>query len=484
LVKPAPNKGRLHPGADSIPGDRGHRAAEFDSADVYKAEETRKSMKYLTLIFLIIAAICIGGCASPNAISDTATTQTTLPTRTASLSTITPTLTRTPWPSPTPKPSPTPLPPPITPPAGIVFGGEKGNTLWVTQGDGANHLLFEGPEGSSAIPSHDLKKVTYSTYPQSDQSDHVPQEQFLVDLATSETNKIWPMPDKNLCPFVFVGSNSNIMVTLQMDPDADLGYACRGSPVIATLKGAVINSLKYLDKNSLIWGYPETSPDNKKLAFDAKGKPYIHFINGSTYPFQFNQYKFPELKDPYFFGPVWSPLGRYLAWDIGSGAEGDYKSGVAIFDFTEGSSSYSPDHELQLWEVGYGFITWSADEKYLAIINPEIDYFAIIDVAGNTISRDMNAGVYLVWSPVGHSYAIERYAESQNIQIESPNSPDIITIGSGKIVAWSPEGNALIFKIDDQYLLYDMQLKTSNPLLLPEGAHLIEWRDVKSTTVP
>jgi hypothetical protein len=97
---------RLHPGADSIPGDRGHRAAEFDSADGYR-EETRKSMKYLTFTFLIIAAISLGGCASLNATNEISPTQTPRATITTPLFTWTPSNTRSPLPSPTQTISPT-----------------------------------------------------------------------------------------------------------------------------------------------------------------------------------------------------------------------------------------------------------------------------------------------------------------------------------------------------------------------------------------
>jgi hypothetical protein len=41
--------GRLHPGADPVPGDRGDRCAEFDSVDVYREEGKLKWQ--VTVIF-------------------------------------------------------------------------------------------------------------------------------------------------------------------------------------------------------------------------------------------------------------------------------------------------------------------------------------------------------------------------------------------------------------------------------------------------
>lgn len=218
-------------------------------------------------------------------------------------------------------------------------------------------------------------------------------------------------------------------------------------------------SYKVIDNISGVQFPPSLSPDGKTLAYDG-GILY----NIETEIFQIN--------NPSDFGispsvvvnddglelvhPVWSPTGNQIIW-LGHTANETYsQTAIYLFDLASRTGkmlhSYDPYYyslTLPPWQRWSDIeVSWSPDEKYIAIISDEFLenrgslVLRIFDNKGNTIQKYEGSFNNLVWSP-DSKFLTFGYFEQGNrnlitliLNIESWQLNALDIPANSKIIKW------------------------------------------------
>ncbi len=165
------------------------------------------------------------------------------------------------------------------------------------------------------------------------------------------------------------------------------------------------------------------SPDSKTLAYVCKkkvGKEYSVSTNSDIYLYDLASGKtsnFTEGMMGYDQNPVYSPDGKYLAWESmeRDGYESD-KNRLFVADLESGEKKdYSAD-----FDQNAASLSWSADSKSIYFISDihATDEIYRLDIADETITR-LTAGVHNYQSavPVGEKLLAQKVSMSQPAEL-------------------------------------------------------------------
>lgn len=447
-------------------------------------------MSHSRLVLLALLILTITGCTAP---ATQITAETAAPTASVTVPPPTPTITRTPRPTRTPTPAPTatatPVPT-IAPPPGLVY--RVGTELWQIDANGSPQLLTaEIPEDAWSIQlSPDGTQVLYALY--SESGGRYPE---VLDLQTGLRTSVSEVDGYIICdgPTWWETTPLRVFVEVQSGPICmDMSYGSIPAAINADGTGLLI-----MGQEPTSSGWADEAPNGRAAAFDQEAEPWVYWFGIGAVPFNVSAYGFPPLEEPFITHPSWSPSSRYLAWDVSGFLNGEPQSGVGVFDIQQGTSQLYP-YNIAGLDGGRAAVRWSADERYIVIINWVFESSLIVAIDGS-FEREITGTFSASWSPTDNLIAVINNGwgspggsddDIHTVSVTSVDGSFSVDLGDGMQVIWHPNGQALIFgyccdhnRQPKDYSWVEVGEWEPVKLDLPPEAYIIDWRDV-STSAP
>jgi Tol biopolymer transport system component len=197
---------------------------------------------------------------------------------------------------------------------------------------------------------------------------------------------------------------------------------------------------------------PAPSPDGRTIAYDALGAPMLYEIGAGPRAFDFSQYGYqPEISNPLFTSPSFSPEGHWLTWWIAeASSEPQRHFSLVMFDLTAHTFRVVYSYSIRAGTQGWlETPVWSPVQPWIAF-QTRSDQTAwdlwVVHRDGG-IGQRFELGDHPVWHPDGHHLAFVQwppYADSYLaaslvlVDIPSDNAQPVGLPAGSFPLAWIP----------------------------------------------
>ncbi|HSB01510.1 MAG TPA: hypothetical protein VLE49_12735, partial [Anaerolineales bacterium] len=192
-------------------------------------------------------------------------------------------------------------------------------------------------------------------------------------------------------------------------------------------------------------------PDGKTIAYDALGAPTLYETGAGPRAFDISQYGYqPEISNPLFTSPSFSPDGRWLTWWVSEGSsEAQRHFSLVMFDLA--ANTFRVVHTYVPLSGTLGWLdtpVWSPVQPWIAFQTRGEDtpWDLWVMHRDGGIAQRFGLGTNPVWNPDGHHLAFVQWPPrsdsylAANIVIADIPSSDAQPIGlpAGSIpLAWT-----------------------------------------------
>jgi heat shock protein HslJ/Tol biopolymer transport system component len=284
-------------------------------------------------------------------------------------------------------------------PVGLIYSNAQG--LWRVEVDGLplqlSHRLdgtlspaaMRGDGDGRAVLFHDISGASDDT------------DIWILDLSTGEERNLTGEANRRECCPQWWPSHPDVIVFGSWPADYDMGPSTGYLTVIRT-DGSGYRVLDEMGESNAL---PAPAPDGEAIAYDQGGSPWLYRWNTGPVRFDPTQYQFSAPQSMHMGSPAWSPDGNYLAWVVGGEFGQGWRIAVAIFDLRTGTSWLIHPYEpfgVGGWPAGP---VWSPDGEWLAYnlwpaADPAERGLWVFSVDGE-LEWLMGEGGPPIWSPDG-----------------------------------------------------------------------------------
>jgi Tol biopolymer transport system component len=241
-------------------------------------------------------------------------------------------------------------------PPGLVFSAAGG--LWRVDADGQPTLLSADP---NANLSPDARQSGIGGQELAFRGDGglVSDDIWIADLSTGKERNLTNEAGRiECCPQWWPTRPDQIIFSSWPAGGADLG------PTVGFLTTVQVDGSDYrvLGERWSI-AHPAPAPDGRTIAYDQEGEAWLYQLDTGAEPFDPEAY---GLSVQAMASPAWSPDGERLAWIVSVLDDGSQRMRIGVFDLQAGTSLLL-GHPFE-WHVGYWppAPVWSPDGKWLA----------------------------------------------------------------------------------------------------------------------
>ena len=269
-------------------------------------------------------------------------------------------------PTPSPRQPEIPTPTPAAPLPGMVYRTNDG--LWKTSASGQSVQILDRTDG---LISPDGAYALYLEKDAGEADRGRSTDLWLADLSTGERRNLTRTPNRTEAHLSWWPARPGVILFSSRPQEIEPGPGATGFLATADVQG---NTYRVLDDQNHAGGLPAPSPDGQTIAYGSGSTGWLyHWETGpevadKLHAFDPTDYGLPSYRNAHISSPSWSPDGTRLAWIV----SGDFavdkglQMGVGIFDLETRTAQvlhlYAPVSS-DGWPPAP---VWSPDGKWLA----------------------------------------------------------------------------------------------------------------------
>jgi Tol biopolymer transport system component len=182
-------------------------------------------------------------------------------------------------------------------------------------------------------------------------------------------------------------------------------------------------------------GYPAPAPDGRTIAYDQEGEAWLYRWGTGAEPFDPERY---GLSVQAMANPAWSPDGERLAWIVSILQDGSQRMSIGVFDLRAGTSQLVG--QTFEWHVGYwpAAPVWSPDGRWLAYDAVRMaegsDPALWVYRASGGEEHFLGMGAHPRWSPDGQWLSFNRGSDLflTEVGVWQPQEVDLLPEGGAE----------------------------------------------------
>ena len=262
--------------------------------------------------------------------------------------------------TPSPKQPEIPTRTPAAPLPGMVYRTNDG--LWKASGGGQSVQILDRADG---LISPDGAYALYLEKDTGEANNGQPTDLWLADLSTGEQRNLTRTPNRTETNFRWWPARPDLILFSSRPQEIPPEPGVTGFLAMVDVSG---NNYRVLDDQNHTGGLSAPSPDGLTIAYGSGSTGWLYRWGAGPEVFDPADYGLPSYRDAHIGSPSWSPDGTRLAWIV----SGDFavdkglQMGVGIFDLETRTAQVLHLYDSVFSDGWPPAPVWSPDGKWLA----------------------------------------------------------------------------------------------------------------------